>query len=36
MKVHIIIFDILGNDENALSKAFSYLISIDKDCFFVL
>lgn len=34
MKVHIIIFDILGNDENALSKAFSYLISIDKDCFF--
>ena len=27
-------FDILGNDENALSKAFSYLISIDKDCFF--
>lgn len=28
-------FDILGNDENALSKAFSYLISIDKDCFFI-
>ena len=27
-------FDILGNDENALSKAFSYLLSIDKDCFF--
>lgn len=27
-------FDILGDDENALSKAFSYLLSIDKDCFF--
>ncbi len=27
-------FDILGNDENALSKAFSYLISVNKDCFF--
>lgn len=27
-------FDILGNNENALSKAFAYLISVDKDCFF--
>lgn len=27
-------FDILGDDENALSKAFAYLLSANKDCFF--
>ncbi|MDA3077950.1 hypothetical protein OFO07_03295 [Campylobacter sp. JMF_06 NA1] len=27
-------FDILGDNENALSKAFAYLISVNQDCFF--
>lgn len=27
-------FDLLGSNENALSKAFAYLISSDKDCYF--
>lgn len=28
------LLDLLGTDENALSKAFAFLISSDKDCFF--
>ncbi len=28
------LLDLLGTDENALSKAFAYLIASDKDCFF--
>lgn len=28
------LLDLLGTDENALSKAFAYLIATDKDCFF--
>lgn len=27
-------FDLLGNDENALSKAFAYLLSFDHECYY--
>jgi hypothetical protein len=33
-KSSLSLFDLLGNNETALAKAFGYLISIDKDCYF--
>jgi len=34
VKSSLSFFDLLGNNETALAKAFAYLIAIDKDCYF--
>lgn len=33
-KTSLSYFDLLGSNETALAKAFSYLIASDKDCYF--
>ncbi len=33
-KTTLSLLDLLGKDENALSKAFAHLLSSDQDCYF--